>query len=179
MAGSLLPYTGGKPPHRLPPPPALFGGQAPPPIPAPFSVTKKSWLKSALGTRSLFTESSSVADPCHFGMDPDPRIHASDKWIRILLFSSLTFKMTTTAFYFLKVNLHHFSKRKNNKKESQNSRNQGSSFFFCIMIKESGSIPLNNGSGSRRPKNIRIRKTGIQDRGCLVDKDSDPVSIGD
>jgi hypothetical protein len=29
--------------------------------------------------------------------DPDPRIHASDKWIRIriLLFSSLTFKMPT------------------------------------------------------------------------------------
>jgi hypothetical protein len=21
---------------------------------------------------------SSVADPCHFGVDPDPRIHASD-----------------------------------------------------------------------------------------------------
>jgi hypothetical protein len=38
---------------------------------------------------------NSVADPWHFGVDPDPdpRIHASDKWIRILLFSSLTFKM--------------------------------------------------------------------------------------
>ncbi len=24
-----------------------------------------------------------VADPCHFGTHPDPRIHASDKWIRI------------------------------------------------------------------------------------------------
>ncbi len=32
---------------------------------------------------------SSVADPWHFCADPDldPRIHASDKWIRILLFS--------------------------------------------------------------------------------------------
>jgi hypothetical protein len=34
-------------------------------------------------------------------VDPDPRIHATDKWIRlriqirILLFSSLTFKMPT------------------------------------------------------------------------------------
>jgi hypothetical protein len=27
--------------------------------------------------------------------DPDPRIHASDEWIRILLFSSLLFKMPT------------------------------------------------------------------------------------
>ncbi len=41
-----------------------------------------------------------VADPWHFGVDPDPRIHASDLWIRIriririLLYSSLTFKMS-------------------------------------------------------------------------------------
>jgi hypothetical protein len=37
-------------------------------------------------------EYTSVADPRHFGVDPDPGIHASDKWIRIrmriLLFSS-------------------------------------------------------------------------------------------
>ena len=45
----------------------------------------------------------SVADPRNFGVDPDPdldpRIHASYQWIRmrirILLFSSLTFKMPT------------------------------------------------------------------------------------
>ncbi len=43
----------------------------------------------------------SVADPWHFGVDPDPRIHASDLWIRIriririLQFSSLTFKTPT------------------------------------------------------------------------------------
>jgi hypothetical protein len=29
------------------------------------------------------------SDKWHFGKDPDPRIHASDQWIRILLFSSL------------------------------------------------------------------------------------------
>jgi hypothetical protein len=55
-----------------------------------------------------------------FGVDADmdPRI-ASDQWIRILLFSSLTFKMTAksyffqisfSAYYFLKAPLHHFSK---------------------------------------------------------------------
>ncbi len=40
---------------------------------------------------------TSVPDPWHFGVDPDPRIHSSDKWmrIRILLFSSLTFKTPT------------------------------------------------------------------------------------
>ncbi len=42
-------------------------------------------------------------------------------------------------------------------KESQNSRNQGFSYYFCMMIEGSGSIPLTNGSGSRRPKNLWIR----------------------
>ncbi len=63
------------------------------------------------------------------------------------------------------------------KKKSQNSRNQGFSYYFCLMTEGfrpragdgsgSGSIPLTNGSGSgsRRPKNtwirirIRIRNT--------------------
>ncbi len=72
---------------------------------------------------------SSVADPWYFGVDPDPRIHAS-------------------AYYFLKLHL------KKSQKESQNSRNQGFSYYFCMMIE---------GSGSGRPKNtwirIRIRNT--------------------
>ncbi len=38
-----------------------------------------------------------VVDPWHFGMDPDPRIRSTDIriGIRILLFSSVTFKMPT------------------------------------------------------------------------------------
>jgi hypothetical protein len=103
-----------------------------------------------------------VPDPWHFGLNPDPRIHASEWWIRILPFSSLTFNMPAkklifntifSAYYFLKVHLHHFSKIKS-QKESQNIRNQGFSYYFCMMIK---------GSGSWRPKNmwIRIRNTGF------------------
>jgi hypothetical protein len=54
----------------------------------------------------------SVADPRHFGVDPDRdpgsdpdlRIHASDYWIRIqiriLLFSSLTFKTPRNNYIF-------------------------------------------------------------------------------
>ncbi len=65
-----------------------------------------------------------------------------------------------SAYYFLKVHLHHFSKIKVPKK-SQNSRNQNFPYYFCLMPEGSGSgsIPLTNGSGSgsRRPKNIRIR----------------------
>ncbi len=98
----------------------------------------------------------------------------SGSCIRILLFSSLTFKMPAkklifslifSAYYFLKVHLHHFSKIKS-QKGSQNSRNQGFSYYFCMMIEGSGagSIPLTGGSGSGRPKNmwirIRIHNTG-------------------
>ena len=77
--------------------------------------------------------------------DPAPQINASDWWIRIriririLLFASLTFKMQAknkffnTIFstsYFLKLHLHHFSKTKS-QNESQNSRNQVLSYYFC------------------------------------------------
>ncbi len=37
----------------------------------------------------------------------------------------------------------------------QNSRNQGFSYYFCLMIEGSGSRPLTNGSGSRRTKTYR------------------------
>jgi hypothetical protein len=59
------------------------------------------------------------------------------------------------------VEFHHFSKIKVQKK-SQNSRNQGFSYYFCL-IEGSGSIPLTNGSGSGMPKTmwIRIRNTGF------------------
>ncbi len=58
---------------------------------------QEKFLSARLAIKSLATDS--VADPRHFGVDPDPepdpRIHASDKWIRtriwmriwILLFS--------------------------------------------------------------------------------------------
>jgi hypothetical protein len=77
----------------------------------------------------------------------------SGSWIRILLFWSLTFKMPTKTNLKKKipafectVHLHRVSKKKF--KESQNSRNQGFSYYFCMMIE---------GSGSRRPKNMWIR----------------------
>ncbi len=109
------------------------------------------------------------------------RIRDTLVWIRIriLLFSSLTFKIPTiklffifyfSAYYFLKVHLHHFSEIKS-RKESQNIRNQGFSYYCCMMIEGSGSgaIPLTIGSGSGMPKNmwirwvrIRIRNTGLR-----------------
>jgi hypothetical protein len=46
-------------------------------------------------------------------------------------------------------------------KKSQNSRNQGFSYYFCLMIEGSGFGPLSNGSGSGRPKHLRIRIRNI------------------
>ncbi len=111
-----------------------------------------------------------------------PLTNGSGSWIRILLFSSLTFKMQAknqffntifSDYYFLKVHLHHFSKIKC-QKESQNRRNQGFSYYCCMMIEGSGagfgSIPLTSGSGSGsgfwRPKSrwirIRIHNTALK-----------------
>ncbi len=57
-------------------------------------------------------------------------------------FRSLTFNLILflyfSAYYFLKVHLHHSSKMKS-QKESQNSRNQGFSYHFWMMIEGSGS----------------------------------------
>ncbi len=78
------------------------------------------------------------------------------------------FLKSFSAYYFLKVHLHHFSKIKVQKKP-QNSRNEDFSYCFCLLTKGSlygsGSILLSNGSRSGRLKNmwirIRIRNTAF------------------
>jgi hypothetical protein len=57
-----------------------------------------------------------------------------------------------------------FFKGKKSKISNKTVRNQGFSYYFCLMIEGSrsgagarsgsGSMPPTNGSGSRRPKNI-------------------------
>ncbi len=89
----------------------------------------------------------SVADPWHFGtdQDPDPRICISDQRIRIQL-RTLLFFQRFFDYYVLNLHLHLFSKIKS-QKESQNSRNQGFSYYFCMMIEGSGSILRTKGPG--------------------------------
>jgi hypothetical protein len=72
--------------------------------------------------------------------DPDPPIFAID-----LQEANKKPFFKFSAYYFLEVTLNHFSKIKS-QKEAKNSSNQGFSYYFCFMIE---------GSGSRRPKNIR------------------------
>jgi hypothetical protein len=93
--------------------------------------------------------------------DPDPAIFVIDRQDAS---KKLIFNTLFSAYYFLKLHLHHFSKIKS-QKESQNSSNQGFSYFFFMMIEGSGSRA---GSGSGRPKNmwirwirIRVRNTGL------------------
>jgi len=90
-------------------------------------------------------------------MDPDPNaaifvidLQGANK--KIMLEKCLS------AYYFLKVYLLHFSKIKS-PKEVTSKRNQGFSYYFCLMIEGSGSgsIHLTKGSGSGRPKNTWIR----------------------
>ncbi len=104
---------------------------------------------------------SSVAELWHFGtdpyllltepdLDPDPAIFVND----LKFFCLFLFEVTFTSFL----------KDKKFRKKSQNRRNQGFSYYFCLMIKGSRSVALTNGSG--RPKTwlrtlrIRIRNTG-------------------
>jgi hypothetical protein len=106
------------------------------------------------------------------------RIHDILVWIRILGTMPLTNGSGSGSCYFLtKTNLKKrffclllfegiftsFFKDKKVQKKSQKIRNQGFSCNFCLMIEGprsgggSGSIPLNIGSGSGRPKNMWIR----------------------
>ncbi len=102
-------------------------------------------------------------------MDPDPSIFTTDLQDanKKIIFLNKSFPV----YYFLKAFTHHFSKIKS-RKMSQNSRNQGFPYYICLMIEGSGSgagsgsesIPLTNGSGygSRRPKNMWIRRIRIR-----------------
>jgi hypothetical protein len=74
-------------------------------------------------------------------MDPDPAIFVIDLQDAS---KKLIFNTIFSAYYFLKVHLHTFSEIKS-QKESQNRRNQGFSYYFCMTIKGSGSIPLTSG----------------------------------
>jgi hypothetical protein len=75
-------------------------------------------------------------------MDPDPAILVIDLQDAS---KKLIFNTIFSAYYFLKVHLHHFSKIKS-QKESKKRRNQGFSYYFCMIIEGSGG-PKTCGSG--------------------------------
>jgi len=130
---------------------------------------------------------SGSGDPCLWLMDtdpdadPDPAIFVIDlqdenkkKQLKKKFFCLLLFEGTFTSFF----------KDKKSKRSHKNSRSQGFSYYFCLMIEGSGSIPLTRGSGSRRPKTMRIRWFRICNTGFFglrmlkyFDADTDPGSF--
>ncbi len=81
---------------------------------------------------------TSVPDPWHFGVDPDPRIHAPTNgsgschfrhwpWRR----QQKTNLKKKSAYYFLNVYLHHFSKIKSPKEVA---KQYGSRFFLLFLL---------------------------------------------
>ncbi len=122
------------------------------------------WIRiRILGSMPLtsgFGSGSWIRDPTIFVIDLQD---VSNKLIfEHKFFCFLLFEATFTSFF----------KDKKSKRVT-NIRNQGFSYYFCMMIEGSGSgsragsgsgyIPLTSGSGSGRPKNmwirIRIRNT--------------------
>jgi hypothetical protein len=80
-------------------------------------------------------------------MDPDPAIfvidlHDANK--------KLFFYFIFSAYYFLKLHFLHLFAKIKSQKESQNSRNQGFSYYFCMMIEGSRRLETcgSGGSGS-------------------------------
>ncbi len=100
--------------------------------------SKKLYHMQCSGSMTFWGGSGSgSSDPCFWLMDPDPAIFVIDLQDDS---KKLIFNTIFSAYYFLQVHLHHFS------------RNQGFSYYFCMMTE-----------GSGRPKNmwirIRIRNT--------------------
>jgi hypothetical protein len=88
----------------------------------------------------------SDTDTWHFGVDPDPDpaifvIDLQDANHKNKFFKQIVLLIT----FFISIYIVFQVK---SQKESQNSRNQGFSFYFCMVVE---------GSGSRRPKNMWIR----------------------
>ncbi len=98
-------------------------------------------LDSLVRTWTFWTFGSGILDPA-LAPAPDPAIFVID----LQDVNKELFFLSFSAYHFLRVYLHHFSKIKSHK-EVTNSRNQGFSYYFCVTIDGSGSavaIPLTN-----------------------------------
>ncbi len=105
------------------------------------------WAKKEIRALLFYTGISSVADPWHFGTDPDPRIHASDKNTIIFLLKVFF------AYYFLKVQYIYIIFK--DKKSKRRHKTVGIKVFLLFMLDDRRiriRTSLTNGSGSRKPQ---------------------------
>ncbi len=78
-------------------------------------------------------------------------------WTSVLRIRDSLVRIQIRGLFFLKLHLHHLKKIKSHKEVKK--LYIGMDFFLTIFawIEGSRSVPRTNGSGSRRPKNLRIR----------------------
>ncbi len=148
------------------------------------SSTKRSFNHTLLAARQCcgsmtFWGGSGSADPCLWLMDPDsvpdpdpgPGSCYYCNWP-----SRCQQKTNFLTQFFLLITfwsyIYIIFQRLKIQQKSQNSRNQGFSYYFCMMIKGSGSgsIPLPSGSesGPGRPKNMWIRWIRIRNTAARI-----------
>ncbi len=105
-------------------------------------------------------------DPWHFGADPDPQILTTDLRIRILPFSSVASKMPQQKIsffstFFCLLFWNYISIKLQRLKVKNKSQTVESKVFLTFLLDDRRiriRICTNNdGSGSGRPKNLRIR----------------------
>ncbi len=112
-----------------------------------------------------FWYGSGSADPCLWLMDPDPAIFVIERQnANKKLFCLFLFEGTFTSFF------------RDKKSKSHKTVGIKVAYYFCLMNERSGSgsrtgsVPLTNGSGTRRPENIRIRQVRIRIRNHNTDE---------
>jgi hypothetical protein len=120
-----------------------------------------------------------------FDPDPDPAIFVIDLQDAS---TKLIFLHNFFCWLLLKLHLHYILKIKS-QKESQNSRIQGFSYYFCIMIEgsESGSrgrsrsgyIPLTSGSGHVDLVDPNPDSNPDPEHCCLGDKVNSGIGLSD
>ncbi len=137
-------------------------------------------------TDCISSPNTSVANPWHFGVDPDPDLDRGSMaltngsgsgcgscYFRYWPSRCQKKLISKKVFFCLLLFEGTFFKDKKSKR-SNKSRNQGFSHYICLVIEGfgSGSIPLTNGSGSgsRRPKNIWIWRIRISNTAINTDK---------
>jgi hypothetical protein len=110
-----------------------------------------------------YQSESGSAYPCLWLMDPDPAIFyflidLQDANKKLMYFCLLPVLLEGTFISFF-----------NDKKSKKSHRTVGIRFFLLFLLNDrrpgSGSPPLINGYGSRRPKNKRIRRIRIRNTG--------------
>ena len=124
------------------------------------------WCESGSGSMPQNNGSGFGSGSCYFRHSPSR--HQQITNLKKKFFCSLLFEGTFTSFF----------KDKKSKRSHKTVGITVFSYYFCLLIKRSGSgsIPLTSGYGSGRPNNMWIRWIWIRNT-ANFHSDSDPIPI--